>query len=206
MQRENNEPGCYILFRPQEKLNWSLSGAIAPVAITLPNYMQKRSLVCILPPTTKWEGYFLCSLSHGLCHLAVLSCRNLPPYLRVPTPLFSLEVPHGGMLWWNTHALAPTHSCSSTGDTSVPGKSHATHCRLLNHKFQMLFLFSLAWAYLIFYFSNILCSKHLRAKLSFLPSLLSPSVSPLWRGSACLWTDPISSTVTRAEPRFTQLG
>lgn len=50
MQRENNEPGYCILFKAQGKLNWSLSGAIAPVAIMLLNYMQKkRSLV--YPPT-----------------------------------------------------------------------------------------------------------------------------------------------------------
>lgn len=198
MQRQNNEPSCCILFRIQEKLNWSLSGATAPIAIMLLIYTQEESCVSFHQPPNE----------RGIS-------AALHPISYVTWQQFPLEI---------CPLLPYSHSCfHSKGHVALVEYAHScTHSFLQHRRHECLWeephvppqaaqppipialSFSLAWAYLIFYFSNILCSKHLHAKLAFLPSLLSLSISPLWRGSAGLWTDAMSSTVNRAGPWFLQ--
>lgn len=150
MQRENKEPSCWGLLRAQEESNWSLSGAIAPAAIVLLNYLQKKMNLEYLPasfgaPTSKQEGYSHCSLSHRQCCLAAISCRNLP----FPSPFSLLLSPEGprssdGMCW----LLQP--QCQQHRGQGRLWEDLSTLCRLLHHQFQLLCLFS----WICFYFSK----------------------------------------------------
>lgn len=152
MQGGCNEPSYWGLFRAQEKLNWSLSGAIAPAAIVLLNYMQKKMNLEDLPTsfgasTSNQEGYFHCSLSHKKCCLAATSFRNLSFPSLFPLLLKGHAALTEGAGSCITHA-------SSTEDKRASGKTpaHTAGCSTTNSS---CFAFFLEF----FYFSNTLCPK-----------------------------------------------
>lgn len=78
MQKENNEPGCFVLFRTQEKLNWSLPGTITPVVIMLLNYTQESCVSSHQPPNERDISTALCPIGYAIWHQFHLEICLLP--------------------------------------------------------------------------------------------------------------------------------
>lgn len=100
-----------------------------------------------------------------------------------------------------THGPCSSGRCSCSHIPALPHwciqKESHSRPQGFNHKVQLLFFFPPSLNLSHFLLQQ---SKHLYAKLTFLPRWPSLSISPSLRGPACQWAAPVSSTVCRAMP------